>query len=217
MVKNIHFIVIGKQESRCHLAGIPRLKASEVVLFCCKDNIKKAKQIAKNLMETGVEYRIVLIKNEYLDAYKKASEEAAASFTDDSCIILNMSTGPPIVLLAIEDAVRIQLYFFDKRTHGTAICSALRFIVRGKRKLKFEVAPIWNFYRDDYNHIFEVLAETPEPISLKKIYQIISDFKPDIGGYEAFRKTFREFKRLFQNVPCFKEVVEKSPKYKIYL
>ena len=33
--------------------------------------------------------------------------------------------------------------------------------------------------------------------------------------WEAFRKTFREFKRAFKGSPCFVEVVGKGPRYRI--
>ena len=65
-----------------------------------------------------------------------------------------------------------------------------------------------------FNNIFEILAESPRPVSVREAYDFLCDIDPNIGGYDAFRKTFRGFKRLFDTMPCFHEVVGKTPKYR---
>ena len=75
MVKNIHFIVVGKESNALHLAGVPRLGAEEVVLFDCLKT-KKAENISRSLEAIGVQNRTVPIEKEYIDAYRNASEEA---------------------------------------------------------------------------------------------------------------------------------------------
>lgn len=216
MTKSVHFIVVGNESVSQHLAGIPQFKADEVVLFTTKDN-EKSNRIIQNLKELGVSYRRIIVQDGYLDSYRRANEEAAASFTDDSFIAINMSTGSKTILSGIEDAVRIQLYYFHRRYSHRPYCSAFRYVVEQNKQHAFKIAPIWNFQIETHNDIFEVLADTKEPFTQNKIWELMSDAKMDTGGYEAFRKVFRDFKRWFKCLPCFKETVSKGPEYKIDL
>jgi len=216
MTKGVHFIVVGNENVTQHLAGIPQFKADEVVLFVSENNQRESR-IIKSLKEMGVSYRTIKVKDDYLTPYRRANEEAAASFTDNSFIAINLSTGSRTILSAIEDAVRIQLYYFHRRNFYGPSCSAFRYMVERKKHPFLNIAPIWNFQIETHNDIFEALADTKEPFTQNKIWEIISDTKMDVGGYEAFRKVFRDFKRWFRCLPCFKETVRKGPEYRIDL
>ena len=218
MSKNFHFICVGKESVKLHIAGLPKFRADETVLFTGKRNVK-TQQIIENLEEMGVAYRIIFIRPGYLDSYVKANDEATVSFTDDSCVAINTSTGSKIMVGAIEDAVRIQLYSFHKRVNE-ASASAFRYIIKFKsgKRLRFEIAPIWNSHAFLHNDIFEILVEADQPITLDQIYRALVDRLGDEApGWEAFRKIFREFKRWFKNLPCYVEKLERSPCYKIKL
>jgi len=216
MTKSVHFIVVGNEGTSQHLAGIPQFKADEVVLFITQDN-EKSNRIIQNLKEMGVSYRCIKVEDDYLNSYRKANEEAAASFTDNSFIAINMSTGSRTILSGIEDAVRIQLYYFHRRNFYGPSCSAFRYIVEQNKHLVFKMAPIWNFQIETHNDIFEILADTQDFFTQNEIWKLMSDAKMDVGGYEAFRKVFRDFKRWFRCLPCFKEAIRKGPEYKIDL
>ena len=216
MTKGVHFIVIGNEDISQHLAGIPQFKADEVVLFV-KEDSQISGRIIEDLKEMGVSYRSIKVQDDYLSSYRKANEEAAASFTDNSFIAINGSTGSRAILSGIEDAVRIQLYYFHRRNLYGPSCSGFRYIVEQKKPPVFKIAPIWNFQMEIHNDVFEILADTKEPLTQNKIWELISNTKEDAGGYEAFRKVFRDFKRWFKCLPCFKEVVSKGPEYKIDL
>jgi hypothetical protein len=208
--------VVGGESIKLHLAGIPRFKADEVVLFS-STNGEKVQKIMDSLKEMGISYRIVTIGNDYLSAYKKANEEAAASFIDDSFIALNMSTGSNLILSGIEDGVRIQLYHFHKRSFHGSSCSAFRYFIKEGKRYVLSVAPLWNIYIEMHNDIFEMLADAKEPVSMNRIWEFLCDTKTDLEGFESFRKVFRDFKRWFKCLPCFIERVHKSPQYKIEL
>jgi hypothetical protein len=216
MTKGIHFIVVGNEDVTKHLAGIPQFRADEVVLFVSEDN-QKVSRIIENLKEMGVSYRTIKIKDDYISSYRRANEEAAASFTDNSFIAINLSAGSRTVLSGIEDAVRIQLYYFHRRNLHGSPCSAFRYVIEQKKHSVLKIAPIWNFQVEMQNDIFEALAETKEPFTQNNIWELISNAKMDVGGYEAFRKIFRDFKRWFRCSPCFKEGIRKGPEYKIDL
>jgi len=217
MVKYIHFITIGKEDNQLHLAGIPKFSGEEAVLFTTINNRKKLDSIKENLSHLGLGYRVIFVKESYADAYRKANDEASAYFDENTCIAVNITTGSRIIVSAIEDAVRIQLYYFHKRTYEKKICSAFRYIIERKNgKLIFKIAPIWNFTIKDFNDIFDALIEINNPASSKELYDLIY-LRSYTGGYEAFRKTFRRFLKWFKNQPCFKEETGKAPKYKIDL
>lgn len=74
--------------------------------------------------------------------------------------------------------------------------------VTGGRKLRIVLASMWNFFREDFNKIFEVLAEAKEPISLRRLYEFLLDIDPDIGGYETFRKPSEILKEHSSTYPA---------------
>ena len=108
----------------------------------------------------GVSYRSIKVQDDYLSSYRKANEEAAASFTDNSFIAINGSTGSRAILSGIEDAVRIQLYYFHRRNLYGPSCSGFRYRVEQKKPPVFKIAPIWNFQMEIHNDVFEILADT---------------------------------------------------------
>lgn len=215
MTKGVHFIVIGEEDITQHLAALTQFKTDEVVLFAAPD--KHPDKIIEHLKEIGVNYRMVKVEDDYLSSYRQANEEAAASFTDNSFIAINASTGSRMVLTGIEDAVRVQLYYFHRRSLYGPSCSAFRYVVEKRKNTFFKIAPIWNFQIETHNDIFEILADSKESFTQSKIWDLISNTKEDAGGYEAFRKVFRDFKRWFKCLPCFKESIKQGPEYKIDL
>ena len=77
--------------------------------------------------------------------------------------------------------------------------------------MEFETAPIWNFLLYLHNEILEVLADSAAPINMNQILENIKNLSPDESlGFEAFRKTFRGFKRWFGLNPCFRENLHKT-------
>lgn len=212
MPKIVHTIVIGEEKIERHLSGIAKFKADEVLVFSTENADQN--KIVRTLKKIGIPYRIVLCKNSYLDVYLKANEEASAAFVDDAVIAINISTGPRIIQSAIEDAFRIQLISFFRRSGSLMSSAAFRYEVPNSKKEKIQVAPIWNVYSKDHNDIFETLVETTKPLTMKNIWEIIVSGSEDIT-FESFRKIFREFKRWFRNTPYFEERVKRGPEYRL--
>jgi hypothetical protein len=214
-MRKIHFVLAGKASPDIHLAGISRLGADEVVLFSRTKGVLQGK-LESTLEAMGVEYRVRPTKGGYFDAFLGASEEAIASMTNDSAVAVNMSTGQYVELSAIEDAVRIQLSFFHRRNER-GVCSAYRYYLSEDRPIHLEVAPFWNYYSQTHNDILELLSTEVEPLGVTQLWDAISTAKEIPEGFEAFRKSFRTFRRWMKNTPCFHEEMEKVPRYKIDL
>lgn len=206
-----------------HLAGIPKFGADEIVLFSTPSRSAVLSQILDSLRKMGVEYRVFRVEAGYLSPFRKAGEEAAACLAEDTCVGVNMSTDAKVMASAVEDAVKLQLFYFHKRSFRGANCSAFRYFVSVDQKPMFNVAPMWNFFNETHNDIFEILADTEhfaktkDPISLKKVWESYILLRPESGGLEAFRKVFRDFKCWMRNNPCFIERLHRSPRYKIRL
>jgi hypothetical protein len=221
MVKMIHFIPVGPATCQVHVAGIPRFGADEVVLFVNPQSTS-ASAVEKHLKKE-VSYRTIYLSDGYLDPLRKANDEAGACMVNGTCIAVNVSTNSGLMCLAIEDAIRTQLYYFHRRNFRGAYCSAFRYMVFPSKKPTFAVAPFWNIFDETHNDIFQILADTEnlarskEPIGLNRLWESYSLLRPEEASYESFRKTFRGFKQWMKNNPCFVEQVHKSPRYKIIL
>lgn len=219
----IHFIPVGRAGLDLHLAGISKFGADEVVLFSTSCDSPVLTRLIGSLKNMGVEYRDVHVEEGYLSPLRKANDEAAACMADDTCVGVNMSTDAGIMACAVEDAVKLQLFYFHKRSFRGANCSAFRYFVNIDGKPVFSVAPMWNIFNETHNDIFEILAdterfaETKDPIPLSKVWKSYGLLRPESGGLEAFRKVFRDFKCWMRNNPCFIERLHKSPRYKIQL
>lgn len=212
MTRIIHTIVIGEEKTERHLSGIAKFKADEVLVFSTNDTGHN--KIIKTLLKMGIPYRIVICRNSYLDTYLKANEEASAAFVDDSVVAINISTGSRILQSAIEDAFRIQLISFYRRSSSLLSSALFRYEVPDSKKEKIRVAPVWNVYSKDHNDIFETLAESTNPLTMRNMWEIIVSGSEDIT-FESFRKIFREFKRWFRNTPYFEEKVKRGPEYRL--
>jgi hypothetical protein len=213
MVKIIHIITAGKEKLEKHLSGIAKFKADEVLLF---SNGVNTEELVNTLEQMGISYRIILCNNTYLDVYRKANEEGAAAFVDDAVVAINVSTGPRIMQSAIEDAYRLQLIYFYRRSSNAISSAAFRYYVPDAKKENIKVAPLWNIYSKDHNDIFETLAESNKHLTMKSIWESIVSGREDIT-FESFRKVFRDFKRWFKNTPYFEERVKRGPEYKLKL
>lgn len=214
MPKIIHILIAGEQEEDLHLAGIPRLKADEVVIFCRKDE-RTVPKLSTSLSKMGLQPRIIEAQDQYLDCYRKASEEAAGCFVDDVVVAINMSAGSRLMCSAVEDAFRIQLFDFHMRNRRYSGACAFRYFITKASGTKMRIAPIWNLHSRYHNDMFEMLAETKDTITVTKVRELLYDRGIEVGGYESFRKEFRRFRKWFKNMPCFKEVVKKGPEFKI--
>jgi hypothetical protein len=213
-METTHLILAGAEERRSHLAGLLKFKADRVVLFSASTGDAGLPSFLDSI---GVPYRSVQLKDGYLDAYLKASYEAAAVFTKQGAVGINMSTGPALSRTAMEDAIRIQLYHFLHHT-STDEVSAFKYFVGSGEEPQVSVAPIWDFATYLHNDIFEILISTQTPVTLAQIHRALSRVMGrEAPKWEAFRKTFREFKRAFKGSPCFVEVVGKGPRYQITL
>src|SRR2546425_3794220 len=210
MVK-IHFITVGDATVRMHLAGIAKYGADEVVLFGPTN--KKLEQIILHLRRLGVHHRTVTVDGTYIDAYRKANEEAAGAFTNNSSIAVNASCRAGVTSSGVERSIVVQLFFFHRRNPGSFASALLYFITPGKR-LRFDMVPIWNTHSELHNDLVEMLVDAPRSLSLAEMWEIFQE-RPDPGAFEAFRKGFREFRLWFKDSPCFKENLSKSPRYKI--
>lgn len=216
MPNQIHFIPVGSASVKIHLAGLARFRADEVVLFSAASETK-TKALVEALRKIGTPYRTVVVGGGYLDAYRKANEEAAAYCREDTALAVNMSTSAEVFAGAIEDGVRMQLHYFHRAKEGSS-CAAYRYYVHDGKKMRFETAPIWNFLLYLHNDIMEVLADSATPLNMNQILENIKNLNPDESlGFEAFRKTFRSFKRWFGLSPCFRESLRKTPLYKVEL
>lgn len=214
LVKKIHMMVTGDEGVEDHLSGVAKLGADEVVIF--ELDSEKARLIEDRLGEIGVCYRSIKVSGNYIDAFKKANIEAGASFVDGSYVAVNVGCGSRIVVGAVEDAVRTQLFYFLTRRGSRIVAGAFRYQVeRHKGEASVKYAPIWNLFSKDHNDIFEALAEAQEPIDLKRLWEFLCDTRGDTWGLEAFRKVFRDFKRWFTNLPCFEEKVKRGPQYRL--
>jgi hypothetical protein len=217
----VHFIPVGQAPRQEHVVGIPRFGADEVVLFV--GPLSTSFHSVEKHLKREVSYRTVHLLDGYMDPLKKASDEAAAYMVDGACIAVNVSTDSGIMRLAVEDAVRSQLYYFHRRNFKGASCSAFRYVILKGEKLAFTVAPFWNTFNDTHNDIFQILADTEnlagakEPITLRKLWESYTLLRPEEETYESFRKSFREFKQWMKNNPCFLEQIHRSPRYKIRL
>ncbi len=212
MMKNLHFIVAGDEDTELHLAGLHKFKTDEAVVFSSNGQKNPLFEI---LSSTGTPYTVVNVEPTYFDSYKKVSYEAASAFTRTACVGINMSTGPDISRTAMEDAVRVQLYHFLHHTSKEEI-SAFKYFVRRDGNQLVMAAPIWDFATYLHNDIFETLATAQRPITLAQLYKAtIKTMGREAPKWEAFRKTFREFKRCFKESPCFVEIVGKGPRYQI--
>ena len=208
----VHLVAAGKESLRIHLAGLPKFTASEVVLF--SSGRAAAQPLVEAIGSTNIPCRVLEVEANYVDSYRKASFEGAAAFTRVECVGLNMSVGPEIIRTAMEDAVRIQLYHFLHHT-STEEISAFKYFVPQSGTL-ITAVPIWDFATYLHNDIFEILASAKEPITLAEIFKLLTNtMGREAPKWEAFRKTFREFKRSYGGSPCFIEVVGKGPRYKI--
>jgi len=213
-METTHLIITGPEERRAHLAGLSKFKAHNVVLF--STGARNA-GLLESLESIAVSYRLVQLKEGYLDAYLKASYEAAAVFTNEGSVGINMSTGPMMSRTAVEDAIRIQLYHFLHHTSTDEI-SAFKYFVGSGEDPTVAAVPIWDFATYLHNDIFEILCSTQTPITLTQIHRTLTRVMGrEAPKWEAFRKTFREFKRAFSGSPCFIEVVGKGPRYRIVL
>ena len=211
-METTHLIVSGPEERKTHLAGLSKFKADNVVLFNSEVRIDDLLVLLETI---GLGYRVVQLKRGYLDSYLKASYEAAAAFTKKGSVGINKSTGPPVARTAIEDAVRIQLYHFLHHTSTDEI-SAFKYFVGSGDEPNVAAVPIWDFATYLHNDIFEILCSTQTPITLAEIHQTLTSVMGrEAPKWEAFRKTFREFKRAFKGSPSFVEVVGKGPRYQI--
>jgi hypothetical protein len=209
-----HLILAGAEERRMHLAGISKFKADKVVLFSAGAGDAGLPEFLDSI---GVPFRSVHLKDGYLDAYLKASYEAAAAFTKQDSVGINMSTGPALSRTAIEDATRIQLYHFLHHT-STDEVSAFKYFVGVDEEPKVSAAPIWDFATYLHNDIFEILITAQNPMTLAQIHRALTQVMGrEAPKWEAFRKTFREFKRAFRGSPCLVEIVGKGPRYQIVL
>lgn len=213
-VRTIHFLLAGDESKGLHVAGLSRLRADEVVVFSPKDT-RVVDSLLALLKEMGVPNRTVPLDGDYIGAYRKTSHEAAAAFTSTECVGINMSTGSGVLRAAMEDAVRVQLYHFLHHT-STVEASAFKYFVGEAPALTISAVPIWDFATYLHNDIFEILVTAKEPITLAQLHKsVIRTMGREAPNWEAFRKTFREFKRCFTGSPCFVEVVGKGPRYRI--
>lgn len=213
-MNHIHFLIPGNEAREVHTGGLPRLKADAVVIFNPKDS-KNVDSLTGVLGEIGIPNRLVPIESSYLDSYRKVSYEAGGAFSRGDCVAINMSSGPDLLRTAMEDAVRIQLYHFLHHTSEEEI-SASKYFVSREATTKVSVVPIWDFATYLHNNIFELLAAAKEPITLAEMHRSLArTMGRETPRWEAFRKTFREFKRCFKGSPCFVEVVGKGPRYQI--
>jgi len=207
-----HLILAGAEERRTHLAGISKFKADSAVLFSTEAGDAGLPEFLESI---GVRFRLVKLKNGYLDAYLKASYEAAAAFTSQGSVGINMSTGPALSRTAMEDAIRIQLYHFLHHT-STDEVSAFKYFVGPGEEPAVSAVPIWDFATYLHNDILEILIAAETPITLAQIHRALTHaMAGEAPKWEAFRKTFREFKRAFKGSPCFVEIVGKGPRYQI--
>jgi len=212
----VHFLLLGVESKEAHVAGLPRMKADEVVVFS-PAGTREANAITRILKEIGMPVKLVRVGLDYLETYKKVSYEAASAFDNGSVVGINMSTGPALLRTAMEDAVRIQLYHFLHHT-STAELSAFKYFIADAAEQKVAAVPIWDFATYMHNDIFELLAAAERPIPLAQIHSsLVKTMGREVPNWEAFRKTFREFKRAFKGSPCFVELVGKGPRYRILL
>ena len=214
MTKLIHVIVVGDQADNLHLAGIPKFRADEVLLFSSK-NDTKLQHISSSISRMGIEPRIIFTEDQYFDCYRKANIEAGASFVDDVIVAINMTTGSRVMVTAVEDAFKTQLVYFHIRNKSYSGAAAFRYYLSEGSTRKIQIVPVWNSYSKYHNDMFEILAETKEFITVAKMHELLYDRGSEVGGYESFRKEFRRFRKWFKNVPCFKENMKKGPEYRI--
>lgn len=211
MAKLVHILVMGKEKAEKHLSGIAKFKADEVRIF---SNGVEIKHVSGVLKKMGIPYRFIPCEDGYLDVYRKANDEAAATFVDDAVIAINVSTGPRIIQSAIEDAFRIQLISFYRRNSSGMASAAFRYYVPDSSKQKIQVAPMWNIHSKEHNDIFETMAESSRSLTIKSIWELIVLGEEDLT-FESFRKIFRDFKRWFRNTPYFEEKMKHGPEYKL--
>ena len=136
-METTHLILAGAEEHRAHLAGLSKFKADSVVLFSTEAGDAGLPEFLESI---GVPFRSVRLNDGYLDAYLKASYEAAAAFTKQGSVGINMSTGPAVSRTAMEDAIRIQLYHFLHHTSTDEISAFKYFVGHGEEPL-VSVAP----------------------------------------------------------------------------
>ena len=214
-MRKIHFVLVGNSRLENHLVGISRMGADEVVLFS-RQGSRLLGKIHTTLDDIGVEYRTREITKGYFPTYTKATEEALASLSADSSLGVNMSTDTGPEISAIEDAVRVQLYFFHRRNDRTT-CSAFRYYVDTGQKRTITVSPFWNYHNETHNDILEMLSTSEAGLGVTQLWDMLRNTKEGAESFDNFRKTFRDFSRWFRNTPCFDERMQKSPKYKINL
>ena len=215
-MRSIHFLLAGSEGNDLHVAGLARLKADEAVVFS-PGNERTADSVVRLLNEMGMPNRVVTVDADYLGIYRKASHEAAAAFTRAESVGINMSTGHGALRAAMEDSVRVQLYHFLHHT-SEAEASAFKYFVETGAIPTVSAIPIWDFATYLHNDIFELLVTANEPITVSQVHQsLVVTMGREAPNWEAFRKTFREFKRCFKGSPCFVEVVGKGPRYRIQL
>lgn len=216
LMDTVHFLILGSNPKEAHVAGLPRMKADQVVAFA-PTGTREANAVTEVIKDLGVPVRLVSVGLDYLGTYQKVSYEAASAFDNGAVVGVNMSTGPALLRTAMEDAVRIQLYHFLHHT-STAELSAFKYFVEDEPTRKVSAVPIWDFATYLHNDIFELLAAAKEPIPLVQIHaSLAKTMGREVPNWEAFRKTFREFKRAFRGSPCFVELVGKGPRYRIVL
>jgi hypothetical protein len=215
-VDTVHFLILGNESKEAHIAGLPRMKADKVVVFS-PAGTREANAIGGIMKDLGMPVKLVRVGLDYLETYKRVSYEAANAFDNGAVVGINMSTGPALLRTAMEDAVRIQLYHFLHHT-STAELSAFKYFVADEAEQGVAAVPIWDFATYLHNDIFELLAAAEKPIPLAQIHSsLVRTMGREVPNWEAFRKTFREFKRAFKGSPCFVELVGKGPRYRIVL
>ncbi len=215
-MRNVHFLIQGDEPSGTHVAGLSRLRGEEAIVFAWRET-NSLDSLSKLLNQMGVPYRVVTVESSYLSCYRKASHEAASAFTKTECVGINMSTGPGPLRTAIEDAVRVQHYHFLHHT-SEAEASAFKYFVDEGEVPTVTVVPVWDFATYPHNDIFELLVATERPVTLADMHKALArTMGREAPNWEAFRKTFREFKRGLAGSPCLMEVVGKGPRYRIQI
>jgi len=216
LMETVHLLILGEEPREAHVAGLPRMKADKVVILS-PPGTRESTAVIAVLKDLGMPFKVVPVGLDYLGTYRKVSYEAASAFDTGAAVGINMSTGPSLLRTAMEDAVRIQLYHFLHHT-STAELSAFKYFVEDEGAQKVTAVPIWDFATYLHNDIFELLAAAEKPIPLAQIHSSLArTMGREVPNWEAFRKTFREFKRAFKGSPCFVEQVGKGPRYRILL
>lgn len=214
----MHFIIIGPEDIKLHLAGIKEKGADEVILIDTGIE-KKKKDLLRALESFGILARVIQSHNNapivsYPALFNALTSEPVEFFGYDVSVIINYSTGNPELYVALMDYLQMEYYKHHQRNSGSP-ASLSRMIVCKEENatLCCRYFPVWDFTDSTHNAIIGNLISSSKPFDRKQLLGRLELQGIEIGE-ESFRKDIRDVKNHISRAPNYvEETKHKAPKF----